>query len=405
MFTQKLSVIGKATPPLSIEEEVRVNFSDALDIWETEGAVDEHRLEASNAIELCWRAQSTKLALPDFGLSTLPLSLHGMLAQLESAYLSGNGFTTLPQEIAKFTSLTELNLANNQLTELPVLLIALDQLVSLDLAGNSLTGLPNLLSLPSSLKSLNLAHNGFSTLPTSMLHLSGLTELDLADNFLTALPPVFSQLNEMVHLNLSQNQFAILPIELQSLSNLQTLMFENNLLSILPVVLPSLPMSLTALFLGGNPMTYLPHNIKVTPDLITGFTHTLDLSEEVSVQGIYRSLSTDQLRIDDEVLDFAVNEPMKTMHIFLQRQLIGECNWRRYFENEYRIRSLKLYAHQDRLLEIGIHLFKLLKEYMGKKPCLYLSRDITSEQKTPPTDAVDKLYRQLRQKNLVCFIV
>jgi Concanavalin A-like lectin/glucanases superfamily/Secretion system C-terminal sorting domain len=98
-----------------------------------------------------------------------------------SLNVSGQNISNLAG-IELFTSLTSLNISNNNLTSFPTNLPS--TLTTLNVSNNSLTTLPT--SLPNSLTSLNLSNNSLTSLPTTLP--SSLNTLNIANNSITCLP-------------------------------------------------------------------------------------------------------------------------------------------------------------------------------------------------------------------------
>jgi len=118
--------------------------------------------------------------------------------------LAGYGLTGLPPGLAQVTTLRQLSLAGNQISELtgaealaglqaldlsqnrfrtfPAAALALDELLELNLAGNLLEDLPEGLSQLAALKVLDLRDNRLTRLPQALARLRGLEVLDLTGN-------------------------------------------------------------------------------------------------------------------------------------------------------------------------------------------------------------------------------
>jgi len=121
--------------------------------------------------------------------------------------LAGYGLNELPPGLAEVTTLRQLSLAGNQISELagaealaglqvldlsqnrfgsfPAATLQLHQLLELNLAGNLLEELPEGLARMSSLRVLDLSHNRLTRLPQALARLRGLEVLDLTGNPLT----------------------------------------------------------------------------------------------------------------------------------------------------------------------------------------------------------------------------
>lgn len=80
--------------------------------------------------------------------------------------LSGQGISTLPNDIIKLTSLNEIILSNNKFSEFPKVLLDMPSLVSINLSDNNITDIPGLESLVN-LQSLTLSGNPIAPDPSS----------------------------------------------------------------------------------------------------------------------------------------------------------------------------------------------------------------------------------------------
>ncbi|XP_066477687.1 carboxypeptidase N subunit 2 [Tiliqua scincoides] len=181
------------------------------------------------------------LKLSDNNLSSLPPTLFSPLTRLQELFLDGNALTELPLGIfsqlaclrqlhlqrnalqclqpsifpPSLPSLAVLNLASNQLAELPEgLLDGTPHLTKLSLASNQLQQLPErFFGQLSKLSTLLLSHNRLHSLPSGVFQgLPALTRLDLAHNSLTVLPREgFANLTGLEVLDIAHNHLRVLP--------------------------------------------------------------------------------------------------------------------------------------------------------------------------------------------------
>ena len=163
-------------------------------------------------------------------------------------------------EEAARTGQTELDLSDNQLSELPAEITQLVNLTKLDLSRNQLSNLPSEITQLANLTTLDLSRNQLSKLPAEIGQLSNLTTLYLNSNQLSKLPAEIGQLSNLTTLELSSNQLSKLPAEIGQLSNLTTLDLSGNQLSELPDEITQLS-NLTTLHLEWNPLKSPPPEI------------------------------------------------------------------------------------------------------------------------------------------------
>lgn len=102
--------------------------------------------------------------------------------------LSSEHLYRLPQEFSQFTQLQTINLAGNNLSELPEVLLSLPALQKIDVSRNGIDLVPEGLKNLSQLEELNLASNPLEELPDWMGDLPSLKSLDLSYTRITRLP-------------------------------------------------------------------------------------------------------------------------------------------------------------------------------------------------------------------------
>lgn len=121
---------------------------------------------------------------PDQSTST-PVSSNN-----KSVDLSGKQLTALPESLLSQTSVTSLNLSNNQLT--------------------NLNGIEKLVNL----ETLNVENNRLESLPAGIGQLKKLKNADFSNNRLTSLPAELGSLTQLSTLNLGDYKGAASDIEL-----------------------------------------------------------------------------------------------------------------------------------------------------------------------------------------------
>ncbi|MBN1815588.1 MAG: leucine-rich repeat domain-containing protein [Anaerolineae bacterium] len=187
--------------------------------------------------------------------------------------LGDQDLTELPPEIGQLTQLQGLNLRRNKLVDLPPEINQLTQLQILYLGDNQLTTLPPEIGQLAALQELELSHNSLTALPPGIVQLTILQSLDLRYNQLPAIPKEINQLTTLQKLNLGANELSIFPSGISQLTNLQYLDIGDNNLTTLPSEINRLT-ALKFLNLGRNFLMVLPPEI----NQLTALTE-LDLSE------------------------------------------------------------------------------------------------------------------------------
>eukprot|EP01102_Stenamoeba_stenopodia_P015118 TRINITY_DN5119_c0_g1_i1.p1 TRINITY_DN5119_c0_g1~~TRINITY_DN5119_c0_g1_i1.p1 ORF type:complete len:975 (+),score=339.93 TRINITY_DN5119_c0_g1_i1:86-3010(+) len=124
--------------------------------------------------------------------------------------LSNNRLQSVPNSIFELTKLEKLSLNHNSIKSIPDQIAALDSLKILNLAENEIQSLPaGFAGLK--LTTLQLAHNELSELPSELGSIQALTELDVSHNKLSAIPESFGNLAALKTLNIANNHISDLP--------------------------------------------------------------------------------------------------------------------------------------------------------------------------------------------------
>lgn len=135
---------------------------------------------------------------------------------------------------ASTTTLTEVDLSNKQLSELPKDIIALTGIRKLNAGNNNLSDLPSELDQWLSIRILFFLNNRFSFVPAVIAKLSSLYMLSFKSCLLTEIPE-HSLPSQLVWLILTDNRISSLPSSFSySLSNVRKLMLASNEIQILP---------------------------------------------------------------------------------------------------------------------------------------------------------------------------
>ncbi len=213
-------------------------------------------------------SQLTSLDLSSNQISVLSEGVFSGLSQLTSLDLSYNQISVLSEGVfSGLSQLTTLNLQSNQISIFSEgTFSGLSQLTTLDLWNNQISALSKgVLSGLSQLTTLDLGGNQISVLSEGVFSgLSRLTSLYLHQNLISVLSEgVFSGLSQLTTLYLYWNQISVLSEGVfGELSQLQILYLSDNFLntSTLISILPSLPMTLTALDISLNQISTLPQN-------------------------------------------------------------------------------------------------------------------------------------------------
>ena len=136
------------------------------------------------------------------------------LHYLQGLYANGNDLQEFPSQILMMPILEKVELSENQISRIPGEIMKMDQLVRLSMDRNTLTAIPVQLYELENLEILELAGNGLSTLPEGISSLKKLKKLDLANNQLRSLPREITTLSATLEeMNIRGNQLPAEEIE------------------------------------------------------------------------------------------------------------------------------------------------------------------------------------------------
>lgn len=175
--------------------------------------------------KLVMKKNGMKHLYPDIGFCT----------KLEDLDLSNNMIESLPAEIGLLNSLVRITLNYNRMTTIPPEFGSCVSLQSIEMMHNSITGtLPDTIGLLSFLTSLNIANNNINNIPRSIIGQVQLKYLLAENNSLSTLPDTLTTLKNLHTLDLTRNRFTRFPIELSALQPLRVLNLMGNSISLLP---------------------------------------------------------------------------------------------------------------------------------------------------------------------------
>eukprot|EP01114_Cavostelium_apophysatum_P007339 TRINITY_DN1942_c0_g1_i1.p1 TRINITY_DN1942_c0_g1~~TRINITY_DN1942_c0_g1_i1.p1 ORF type:complete len:1639 (+),score=512.30 TRINITY_DN1942_c0_g1_i1:223-5139(+) len=195
--------------------------------------------------------------------------LASSLPKLKILDLSENKLVALPRDIGAMTTLEQLLLRGNKLTNLSLFLASLELplLEVLDVSENELVSIASLNQLKT-LTRVELQHNKLTVLPAEcFLDLSALQTLKLNDNKLTSVPPSIGSCPSLAELSLQENQLQSLPREIGNAKSLRKLYLEYNKLSSLPDEMANLK-KIVVLILHHNELTVIPTCLRMMKSLL-----------------------------------------------------------------------------------------------------------------------------------------
>jgi Leucine-rich repeat (LRR) protein len=166
--------------------------------------------------------------------------------------LYGKKIGTLSNDIGMFPYLATLDVAHNELTELPEAMSELHYLQGLYVNGNRLTEFPPQLFLLPLLARLDLSENQISQIPPEIKKMDQLDFLTLEANQIMSIPVELYELKQLTALNLAANGLSTLPEGISGMTALEKLDISGNQLTELPEDLVNMGSHLTELSIQGN---------------------------------------------------------------------------------------------------------------------------------------------------------
>lgn len=169
---------------------------------------------------------ATRLNL-SLGLTEFPREIFALADTLEILDISGNQFSTLPDDLSRLHKLRVLFCSDNPFVELPDVLGRCENLSMVGFRNNLITKV-SAASLPPQLRWLILTGNKIEELPAELGRRPRLQKLMVAGNRLKNLPDEMVACTNLELLRIAANQFETLPEWLLQLPKLSWLSYSGN---------------------------------------------------------------------------------------------------------------------------------------------------------------------------------
>ncbi len=169
---------------------------------------------------------ATRLSLSS-GLTEFPREIFDLAQTLEILDISGNRFSSLPDDFSCLRKLRVLFCSDNPFTELPEVLGQCENLSMVGFRNNQLRQV-SAASLPPKLRWLILTGNQIEVLPAALGQRPLLQKLMVAGNRLKALPAEMVACSNLELLRIAANAFEVLPEWLLQLPKLSWLSYSGN---------------------------------------------------------------------------------------------------------------------------------------------------------------------------------
>ena len=180
------------------------------------------------------------------------------------------------------STLEHFSISSNELRKLPTEIHLLTSLVNLDISHNEITNIRRACSL-ASLTVLRVDNNKIEKIPQQISNLKNLKWGVFEFNKITTLPREICALTQLTELYLNNNQITDVPAEINKLTKLQTLDISSNKLTELPKEIFGI-VSLCSLYLHENSIVELNHSF----NLLTNLQY-LDISDN-SIASLHQSV-------------------------------------------------------------------------------------------------------------------
>jgi len=211
------------------------------------------------------------------------LSSFPYLPRITELQINQNDLKEIPSSILKLTSLKKLGLLINNIEVIPSDIKNLSQLEELCLDENKIKKLPDEIFKLTNLKFLGLSGNRIETIPSSIKNLSNLEELQVFKNSIKKLPDEIFKLKNLKRLVANENSIEKIPSNIKNLSQLEYLYLNNNKIKELPDEIFNLK-NLKTLGLGSNKIEEIPTDIKnfsLLEELILNNNEIKELPNEI----------------------------------------------------------------------------------------------------------------------------
>lgn len=182
-----------------------------------------------------------KLNISGLELTELPPILLDYKGFIKELWVYKNNLQDLPEWLAGFDNLKNINISNNKLVKLPNVISEMKPLEWLSISNNDLTELPDSLGNLGNMTHLFLSRNRIKALPNNFCKLKNLKVLDISSNALESIPTWFGDFHYLKKLSLTNNKITSLPDSIGNLVNLAHLHINVNPLADLPSSLAYLP--------------------------------------------------------------------------------------------------------------------------------------------------------------------
>ncbi len=140
-------------------------------------------------------------------------------------------YSNLDLAIKESDKVLSIDVASQNLTQLPIQLSNLKNIVSINLLGNEFNSFPTVLCKLTTLDEISLSSNNLTSVSKEIRQLKNLRILIMNNNQLVELPNEIGELTNLLYLEVGNNKLKSLPEEIKYLTNLQELHIERNALS------------------------------------------------------------------------------------------------------------------------------------------------------------------------------
>ncbi|ELP88876.1 leucine-rich repeat containing protein, putative [Entamoeba invadens IP1] len=179
-------------------------------------------------------------------------------SSLTQLNVSSNNLTEVPPILVEIQSLKSLIFANNKILVIPEFLTRLSNIEELDFTNNKLNEVPLYIDSFHKLRTLNVSYNTIDRLPKALVNITTLKNFNISGNLFDAFPTPIQQMFTLSSLCFVDNNIVEFPEVITGLTNLEDINFRNGRIThFVPNVLEKMT-KLTSLNLKANSLTMAP---------------------------------------------------------------------------------------------------------------------------------------------------
>lgn len=201
-------------------------------------------------VEVCFVTTLTRLDIANNDIKYLHPEMSA-LVHLQLLHTNNNQITHLPEAIWYLSNVTDLNLDNNQIVSIPDELGGMTSIKYFSARNNKLKWLPSTIGNLTEVITFYGNHNALESLPYSFGDMVRIQDLRLHSNLLSSLPASLAQMQQVTQITMYDNKFELFPAPVCHMSRVKHAGFANNEIKLIPFEVGNMS-SLSSLDLADN---------------------------------------------------------------------------------------------------------------------------------------------------------